>query len=42
MWCKRYGRTCILVFDKATGKTRFIREKAWLAMSDRELERYVW
>jgi len=42
MWCKRFGRTCILVFDKVSGRPRFIRERVWFNMSDKEIERFVW
>ena len=42
MWCRYHGRTCIMVIEKGTGKPRFIREKRWFAMSDRETERYIW
>lgn len=42
MWCKHHGRVCILVFDKESGKTRFIRERIWFNMTAQEIERYIW
>ena len=42
MWCKRFGKTCVFVFDKVLNKPRFIRENIWLSFSDKELERYIW
>lgn len=42
MWCIYRGHICIMVYDKVSGKIRFIREKKWLALSDKEIARFDW